>query len=137
MRTRASSGPGGSIVNSSTTPGAPGSRAMTPRATIDPLPLLAEDSATGLLLISTRGVTDFQVGQADYPLSAIVTYLPGQRTPPPGASGGLRSGRPPGHLVRSDRPSSTIVAHDDMRGGVSPWRKRSGRHSSSSSSQAP
>src|SRR5215218_9970969 len=65
MRTSASPGPGGSMVNSSTTPGCPGSRAMTPRATIDPLPLLPEDSATGLLLISYRGAAEFQLVRAD------------------------------------------------------------------------
>src|SRR5215218_2337730 len=65
MRTSASPGPGGSMVNSSTTPGSPGSRAMTPRATIDPLPLLPEDSATVLLLISYRDATEAQLGRAD------------------------------------------------------------------------
>src|SRR3954468_20006797 len=65
MRASASPGPGGSMVNSSTTPASPGSRAMTPRATIDPLPLLAEDSATGLLLISYRGTADFWPDRAN------------------------------------------------------------------------
>src|SRR3712207_7183583 len=54
MRTSASPGPGGSMVNSSSTPGSPGSRAMTPRATIEPLLLLPDDSATGLLLRSSH-----------------------------------------------------------------------------------
>jgi hypothetical protein len=37
------------MVNSSTTPGAPGSRAMTPRATIEPEPAVASVMAILLL----------------------------------------------------------------------------------------
>ena len=78
MRTSASPGPGGSMVNSSSTPGSPGSRAMTPRATIDPLPVIPDDSATGLLLISH--LTSRRDSRSDdrtdsTRLLGIVTYL--------------------------------------------------------------
>src|SRR5215213_5295806 len=100
MRTSASPGPGESMVNSSTSPGSPGLRAITPRATIDPLSLLAEDSATGLLLISYRGATDVQLGRADSTLSRN-RYISSRSAHPAALrTRQFPSRRLPGHLVR-------------------------------------
>src|SRR5215204_7166475 len=123
MRTNASPGPGRSMVNSSTTPGCPGSRAITPRATIDPLPLLADDSATGLLLSSTTSrLTISSVGLTPS-LAGILTYLPVQRIAQSFLLGLLPSGRLTVHPVRSSRPAATSTTGDGMRGGDTPWPK--------------
>src|SRR5215217_3833136 len=101
---------------------------MTPRATIDPLLLVDDDSATALLLISRSHFTTqmtFSSVELISRLPGIVTYLPDRRTPRRSALGHppLDAHRSipydPADLIRQSERIK-VCAEESARGGNDP-----------------